>query len=76
MSNGKEFTNGGLILGIMVTLLLANLGLFYRMNQLQSQVIEVLAPFQIPKGLEEGITAPSFILRDLTDKSISLDTLL
>lgn len=58
----KEKTNIylSLLTGSVLLLLLANLGLFYRMNQLQSFILKSLEPFQMPLGLENGEKAPDF----------------
>ncbi len=61
-----------LLMGIVCLLMVANLGLFLRMNQLQNQVIETLKLFQPPRGLEVGSQAPPFQLKDTHDKTVSL----
>lgn len=49
-----------MLMGIVILLMVANLALFVRMNQLQRQVIHSLAPFQRPTGLHQGAKAPFF----------------
>lgn len=58
--------------GAVILLLVANLALFIRMNQLQSRVIQALEPFQRPMGLELGTQAPLFTLSDIEGRSVSL----
>ncbi len=61
-----------LLLGVVILLMVANLGLFVRMNQLQSRVIQALEPFQRPTGLAVGKQAPSFRLTDTEGQTVSL----
>lgn len=61
-----------LLMGIVILLMVMNLGLFLRMNQLQSQVIQALQPFQRPTGLTAGTQAPSFHLADTEGRLVSL----
>ncbi len=61
-----------MLMGIIILLMVANLALFVRMNQLQRQVIQSLAPFQRPTGLPQGAKAPSFQLVDTTGQVVSL----
>jgi len=61
-----------LLLGVMILLMVANLGLFIRMNQLQSLVIQSLEPFQRPTGLKVGTRAPLFALTDTEGRSVAL----
>ena len=61
-----------LLIICIVILLITNIALFFRVVQLEKNVIEVLSPFQIPKGLSIGSSAPDFTLKDLSDKQITL----
>ncbi|MBC7227178.1 MAG: redoxin domain-containing protein [Thermoflexales bacterium] len=72
MNKGKTDTLILMLLGIVILLMIANLGLFVRMNQLQSRVIQALEPFQRPMGLNVGTRAPLFTLSDTTGQSVSL----
>jgi methylamine dehydrogenase accessory protein MauD len=72
MSTDKTDTLLLLLMGIIILLLVANLGLFLRMNQLQSQVIQALQPLQRPTGLPAGTQAPSFRLADTDGRLVSL----
>ncbi len=61
-----------MLLGVVILLMVANLGLFIRMNQLQSLVIQSLEPFQRPMGLKVGTQAPLFTLSDTAGQFVSL----
>jgi len=61
-----------MLMSIVILLLVMNLGLFLRMNQLQSQVIQALQSFQRPTGLTAGTQAPPFSLADVNGKTVSL----
>jgi len=61
-----------MLMGIVILLLVMNLGLFLRMNQLQSQVLQALRPFQRPTGLTAGTQAPYFRLADTDGRLVSL----
>ncbi len=61
-----------MLMGVVILLMVANLALFVRMNQLQSRVIQALEPFQRPMGLEVGTRAPLFTLSDTEGRSFSL----
>jgi len=67
-----------LLTGIVLLLMVAILGLFLRMNQLQREVLaalEPLRPAQQPAGLSPGTPAPDFTLPDLYGWSVSLEAL-
>lgn len=63
-----------LLMGIVILLMVANLGLFLRMNRLQSEVLVALVASQARelKGLEIGTQAPNFNLVDTEGRTISL----
>jgi methylamine dehydrogenase accessory protein MauD len=61
-----------LMMSSILLLMIANLGLFLRMNQLQGEVLAVLQPLQLPKGLDEGIQAPTLSLKSLQGQVVSL----
>jgi methylamine dehydrogenase accessory protein MauD len=67
-----------LLTGIVLLLMVAIIGLFLRMNQLQREVLAVLEPLrpaQPPAGLSPGTQAPAFTLPDLSGRSVSLEAL-
>jgi len=67
-----------LLTGIVLFLMVAIIGLFLRMNQLQREVLaalEPLRPAQPPAGLSPGTQAPAFTLPDLSGRSVSLEAL-
>jgi Peroxiredoxin len=67
-----------LLTGIVLLLMVAIIGLFLRMNQLQREVLaalEPLRPAQPPAGLSPGTQAPAFTLPDLSGRSVSLEAL-
>jgi len=67
-----------LLTGIVLLLMVAIIGLFLRMNQLQREVLaalEPLRPAQPPAGLSPGTQAPAFTLPDLSGQSVSLEAL-
>jgi len=72
MNKVKTETLMLMLLGVVILLMVANLGLFVRMNQLQSLVIQSLEPFQRPIGLEVGTRAPLFTLTDTEGRSVAL----
>jgi methylamine dehydrogenase accessory protein MauD len=65
-----------LLMGIVMLLMLANAGLFLRMNQLQKEVITALAPLrggvEQAVGLEVGSPAPEFSLADTNGSTVAL----
>lgn len=65
-----------LLMGIVILLMVANVGLFLRMNQLQKEVITALAPLrggvEQAVGLEVGIPAPEFALMDTNGSTVAL----
>lgn len=66
-----------LLMGIVILLMVAIIGLFIRMNQLQGQVLAALAPLQAgaigqKMGLEIGTQAPDFTLPDTAGQMVSL----
>ncbi|MGC8947585.1 MAG: TlpA family protein disulfide reductase [Anaerolineae bacterium] len=67
-----------LLTGIVLLLMVALIGLFLRMEQLQREVLAALAPLRQarePSGLPPGMKAPAFALPDLSGQSVSLDAL-
>jgi len=77
---GESRTEGLLLLltGIVFLLMVAIIGLFLRMNQLQREVLAALEPLRPAphlSGLSPGTEAPAFTLPDLSGQSISLETL-
>jgi methylamine dehydrogenase accessory protein MauD len=67
-----------LLMGIVILLMVAIIGLFIRMNQLQSQVLAAMGSFQAgaigqEMGLEIGTQAPDFTLPDTAGQMVSLD---
>ena len=75
-----------MLMGIVILLMVAIIGLFIRMNQLQSQVLvalESLQAMKAPQGLEIGTKAPDFTLpnpegqvfslKDFADKRVLLE---
>jgi methylamine dehydrogenase accessory protein MauD len=75
MTQPKTETLLLMLMGVVILLMLANLGLFLRMNQLQREVLAALQPLQAmgrPQGLEIGTEAPAFTLLDTMGQTISL----
>lgn len=72
MSKVKTDTLILMLMGVVILLMVANLSLFVRMNQLQSHVIQALQPFQRPAGLAVGTQAPPFNLVDTEGRMVSL----
>ena len=67
-----------MLMGIVILLMVAIIGLFLRMNQLQREMLAALAPLQAGAmgqelGLEVGTEAPDFILPDTAGQNVSLD---
>ena len=66
-----------MLMGIVILLMVAIIGLFIRMNQLQSRVLAALGPLQAgvgqQMGLEVGAQAPDFTLPDATGQMVSLE---
>jgi hypothetical protein len=64
-----------ILMGVVILLLITDLGLFLRMNQLQSQVLQALEPLhrQQLTGIDVGIKAPAFSLYDSNDRLVSLN---
>ncbi len=65
-----------LLTGIVLLLMVAIIGLFLRMNQLQREVLVALEPLRRgdrPEGLPVGSRAPSFSLPDLSGRLVSLE---
>lgn len=63
------------LMGVVILLMVAIVGLFIRMNQLQREVLAALEPLQAmrgPQGLEIGTKAPDFSLPDTTDQMVAL----
>lgn len=66
-----------MLMGIVILLMVAIMGLFWRMNQLQQTVLATLAalPVGMPEqalGLEIGTQAPDFTLPDTSGSMVSL----
>jgi uncharacterized protein YneF (UPF0154 family) len=66
-----------MLMGIVILLMVAIIGLFIRMNQLQGHVLATLAPLQSEAigqemGLEIGTEAPDFTLPDTAGRMVSL----
>ncbi|HAL61465.1 MAG TPA: hypothetical protein DCP08_03550 [Chloroflexi bacterium] len=64
-----------MLMGVVILLMIAILGLFIRMNQLQQEVLAALEPLQAMRraqGLEIGTEAPAFTLPDATGQMVSL----
>jgi methylamine dehydrogenase accessory protein MauD len=67
-----------MLMAIVILLIVAIAGLFFRMTQLQGEVLAALEPFQVmrgPEGLETGIQAPAFTLTNTEGQKISLTDL-
>jgi methylamine dehydrogenase accessory protein MauD len=67
-----------MLMGIVILLMVAIIGLFLRMNQLQREILTALAPLQAgameqEMGLEIGTQAPDFTLPDTSGSMVSLD---
>jgi len=65
-----------MLMGVVILLMIANVGLFLRMNQLQQEVLAALQPLQAmssrPQGLELGTRAPDFVLPDIEGHQVSI----
>jgi len=65
-----------MLMGVVILLMIANAGLFLRMNQLQQKVLAALQPLQAmsskPQGLELGTQAPDFVLPDIEGHQVSI----
>lgn len=66
-----------MLMGIVILLMVAIVGLFLRMNQLQREILTALAPLQAEAmeqemGLEIGAQAPDFALPDTNGAMVSL----
>jgi len=64
-----------MLMGVVILLMVAIVGLFICMNQLQREVLAALQPLQAmrgPQGLEIGTEAPAFTLPDTTGQMVSL----
>ena len=64
-----------MLLGIVILLMVAIGGLFFRMMELQRAVLAALQPFQAveaPEGLAVGSPAPGFTLPDTEGQEVSL----
>ncbi len=66
-----------LLMGVVIVLMVTNLGLFIRMDQLQQEILQALLPLQQdsqrPESLPAGTKAPSFNLQGVDGQMISLD---
>lgn len=68
-----------MVMAIVILLMVAVAGLFFRMTQLQDEVLAALEPFQVmrgPEGLETGTQAPAFTLTNTEGQKISLTDLM
>jgi len=67
------------LMGVVILLMVANIGLFLRMNQLQREVLAAMKPYQEitrgPSGLEVETPAPPFSLRNTEGEMVSLSVL-
>jgi len=72
MSKAKTEMMLLMLMGIIILLMVAILGLFIRMDQLQREVLVALEPFRGPQGLPVGTRAPAFALPDTTGRRVSL----
>ncbi|RMH00582.1 MAG: hypothetical protein D6706_03725 [Chloroflexi bacterium] len=67
-----------MVTGILFLLLIANVGLFLRINQIQSNIQTMMIPSQssenvmLNQGLEIGKNAPTFTLSSTTGENVSL----
>ena len=61
-----------MLMGVVILLMLAIIGLFIRMTQLQTQVLAALQPGQAVMGLPAGSVAPDFSLPDVDGREVSL----
>jgi methylamine dehydrogenase accessory protein MauD len=65
-----------MLMGVVILLMIANVGLFLRMNQLQREVLAALQPLQAmssrPEGLEIGTQSPDFVLPDIEGHQVSV----
>ncbi|MDD5369929.1 MAG: TlpA disulfide reductase family protein [Anaerolineaceae bacterium] len=77
MNNIKPGAINLILIGCVIVLLLSNLGLFLRMNELQIEIIQFLRASQfssdMPKGLQKGVKAPQFSLADTTGHIVTLE---
>ncbi|MCS7283315.1 MAG: TlpA family protein disulfide reductase [Anaerolineae bacterium] len=65
-----------LLTGIVLLLMVALIGLFLRMEQLQRELLAALEPLRQapnPSGLSPGTKAPAFTLPDLSGQPVSLE---
>jgi len=65
-----------MLIGVVILLMLANVGLFLRMNQLQREVLAALQPLQAMRGsqgLDIGTQSLAFSLPDTTGQMVSQD---
>lgn len=76
MKKNKTDLVSWMLLGTIVLLLLANLVLFIRMNQLQSVILSALKPVTPVTSLGIGTNAPDFTLMDLENQEVSLQKVL
>ena len=64
-----------MLMGVVILLMLANVGLFLRMNQLQREMLAAMKPYQEstrgPSGLEVETSAPPFSLRNTKGEMVS-----
>jgi peroxiredoxin len=77
MSETKTNVLVVMLIGIVILLMLAIVGLFIRMNQLQSVVLAAMEPYQDvtqeSSGLEVETPAPTFTLKNTEGEMISLE---
>jgi len=72
MNAAKTDTLLIMLMVIVILLMVTNVGLFLRMNQLQSQITQAFQPIRQPEGLSVGTKAPHFSLTDTNSRSVSL----
>jgi methylamine dehydrogenase accessory protein MauD len=63
------------LMAIVILLMVAIAGMFFRMTQLQREVLAAIEPFQMmkgPKGPEVGTQAPDFTLPDTEGRLVGL----
>lgn len=63
-----------MLMGVVILLMVAIVGLFVRMNQLQQEVLAALKPVQTTRraqGLEIGTQVPDFTLPDVEGRMVS-----
>lgn len=75
MEQDRAQTTFRMLIGIVILLMVANMGLFFRMNQLQGEVLKALEPiksFLPPQPIENGSRPPNFSLISTDGNEVSL----